>query len=362
MPKSRLVLVPESAMPPINEAESNRLIEVQRDILKLVVTNDDSQQAFDSLCKAAEGIVQNALASVMFYKEGNVSLEVRSSPNLPFEALPLVNGLVPSEECASCGTAVFTGEPQFVADTSTDVRWKNHQNLVKDLNIHACWSMPICDNECNSIGSFALSSFEKRAPTNFQINLLQTSAFLAGLILQREQDHKALHKAAHYDHLTNLPNRFLFNIQAEQAIARANRIKAPLSLFFIDLDNFKALNDELGHEAGDEALTKVADRMNSNIRREDLLTRVGGDEFILLVESARNREELTLIAEKLIVALKDPFTIQGKEWQINASIGISIYPEDGLSVDDLLRKADKAMYAAKSLSSGKVQFYSKETS
>ena len=358
MPKGNLVLVPDSEMPSINEADSNRLVKVQRDILEIIVTSDNFQHAFDSLCTSAEGIVEGALASIMFYKESGDALEVRSSPNLPFEAFAKVNGLVPGEKAASCGTAVFKEEPQFISDTANDERWKDHQGLVNDLDIHACWSMPICDKKGSAVGSFALSSFEKRAPNDFQINLLQTSAFLAGLILQREQDHKALYRAAHYDHLTNLPNRFLFNLHADQAIARANRTKTPLSLFFIDLDNFKALNDELGHEAGDEALTRIAERMNSNIRKEDLLTRVGGDEFILMVESARSRNELTLIAEKLIKALKEPFVIQGKKREINASIGISSYPEDGTNVDDLVRKADKAMYAVKSNPNAKVQFYS----
>ncbi|MCF6193069.1 MAG: sensor domain-containing diguanylate cyclase [Kangiellaceae bacterium] len=358
MPKGNLVLVPDSEMPPINEADANRLVKVQRDILKLIVTSDDFQHAFDSLCKTAEGIVADSVASIMFYRESGDALEVRSSPHLPLEAIEMVNGLVPGAQSASCGTAVFKQKPQYITDTSTDERWKEHQDLVNNLNIHACWSMPICDADGQAIGSFALSSFEKRAPSDFQMNLLQTSAFLAGLILQREIDHKALYNAAHYDHLTKLPNRFLFNIQAEQAIARANRIKAPLSLFYIDLDKFKVLNDELGHEAGDEALTRVADRMSSNIRREDLLTRIGGDEFILMVESARSRHELTLIAEKLISALREPFIIQDKKWKINACIGISSYPTDGMNVDDLVRKADKAMYAAKSDPNSKVQFYS----
>ncbi len=358
MQKQTLALVSDTGVPSIGEAEANQLVKVQRDILKLIVTGHDFQKAFDALCLVTEKIVDNALASIMFYKSDYKALEVRSAPNLPLEALSLFNGLVPDENAASCGTTVFKGTPQFASDTSTDSRWKDHQNLVENLNVHACWSMPICDESGRSIGSFALSSFEKRSPTDFQINLLQSSAYLAGLILQRENDHKALQKAAHYDHLTHLPNRFLFNLEVDRAISRASRTGNSFSLFYIDLDDFKQVNDELGHEAGDEILLKVAQRMNENIRSEDLLTRIGGDEFILLVESVSTHNELLAIAEKIQTTLMSPFWVKDKDWNIRASIGISSYPENGLNIDQLVRCADKAMYRAKSKDGSRLQFYS----
>lgn len=358
MQEPKLTLVSNTEAPTINDSEATQLVEVQRDILKLIVTGDDFQKAFDSLCEMSEKIVDGSLASIMFYDDSYESLQVRSSPNLPPEALLQLNGLLPGQNAASCGTAVFKGTPQFATDTSIDVRWKCHQNLVKNLKVRACWSMPICDNNGRSIGSFALSSFEKREPTNFQINLLKSSAYLAGLILQRESDHKTLERAAYFDHLTQLPNRFLFNSEANNAIARAKRSGTSFSLFYIDLDNFKRANDELGHEAGDEILSKVAARMSENVRSEDLLTRVGGDEFILLVESASERDELSAIAEKIQSTLESSFLVQNREWCISASIGISCYPKDGVNIDQLIRCADKAMYKAKSKNDVKLQFCS----
>ena len=358
MPKGNVSSVSELSMPPIDDSEANQLVKVQRDILNIVVTSDDFQLALDSLCLAAEGIVENALASIMLFEDSSESLRVRSGPSLSSEALELFNGLKPAEDAGSCGTAVFTGKPQFVTDTSSDERWKNHLKLVRELDVHACWSMPIQTKDGRFVGSFALASFEKRVPSDFQINLLQTTAYLAGIIVQREIEYAQLQQAAHYDHLTKLPNRFLFNLQAEQAIARANRTKDLLSIFFIDLDNFKNLNDQLGHDAGDEVLRRVSKRMSSNIRREDSLARIGGDEFVLLVESAKTHRELMIIAEKLVQTLAPPFCVQGQNWKIGASIGISSFPKDGLTLEKLIRNADKAMYTAKSSSSCKIKFYS----
>lgn len=342
----------------LSEMEAHQLAQVQCDILNIAVTGTDFQLALDSICRAAEGIVPNSLASIMTYSDDEKSLEVRSSPNLPEEARKMLNGLIPGPQAASCGTAVFCGEPQFIGNTLTDDRWEEHLDLAKDLNICACWSMPIRDPNKKTIGSFAISSFEKRDPTDFQIKLLQTNAYLVELVLQREKDHQQLSRAAHYDHLTGLPNRTLFNIHAEQAIARANRTNLPMSLFYIDLDRFKQINDELGHQIGDEALVSIASRMNKCVRREDSLARVGGDEFILLVESAKSRDELAIIANKILKAFESPISLKDREYSVGASIGISCYPKDGMTIEELVGNADRAMYVAKSAARDKIQFYS----
>jgi len=342
----------------LTNLESNQLIEVQRDILELVVTSSDYQHALEALCHAAEGIVADALSSIMLFNDSKTALTVRAAPSLSSDAIEKLSGIVPGENSGSCGTAIFTSTPQFVSDTSLDERWRDYQSVARDLNIHACWSTPIIDRQNNAIGSFAITSFEKRAPSQFQINLMQTGAYLASLVLQRERDDQALQRAAYYDHLTKLPNRFLFNIRLEHAMARANRSKSSLALFYIDLDNFKYINDKFGHNIGDKVLREISDRMSSHIRREDSLARIGGDEFILLVENQPDHAELNIIASKVMQAFVNVILIEDFSIELSASIGISIYPKNSMSANQLISYADNAMYVAKSNKRDKIQFYS----
>ncbi len=358
MVASNVVLESKGNSDELTLEESNQLIKVQRDILEIVVMGDDYQFALDSLCRVAEGIVDSAVASIMVYNLDKTGLSVRAAPNLNEQARLALNSLVPGENAGSCGTAVFTGTPQFVKDTNRDKRWQNLQAFVNEFNVHACWSMPIVDNDNQVTGSFALSSFSKRAPNQFQINLLRTASYLASLVLRREQEAQILQQAAHNDYLTNLPNRNLFKKRADQAIARVSRCSSPLAVFFIDLDNFKQVNDDFGHETGDIVLKEVAARLQSRVRQEDTFARLGGDEFVLLIEDMKEIDELRLIASKLLDALIEPIKHEQKQYCISASIGISIYPINGLNTSDLLKSADKAMYVAKSLKKDKIQFYS----
>ncbi|MFT6967545.1 MAG: diguanylate cyclase (GGDEF)-like protein [Cellvibrionaceae bacterium] len=354
----------QSGVDALTLEESNKLVKVQRDILEIVVTGNDSQSALDSLCKIAEDIVDNSIASIMIFNACRTELLVRAAPNLSHQACEDLNGLVPGEFSGSCGTAVYKGVPQFVCDTSTDKRWENLQKHIFDFNVHACWSMPIVDSNNQPIGSFALSSFSKREPNQFQKNLMQTASYLVSLVLRRETESVMLKQAAHYDALTNIPNRSLFNERIAHAMAKANRSGTRLAIFFIDLDNFKQINDKYGHNVGDKVLQEVAFRFQKCIRGEDTFARIGGDEFILLVENNDAVVELTWIAEKLQNAIFDPIVLEGAgdsakdDYQIAASIGISIYPTHGLTSYELLECADKAMYIAKSSKNSNIQFYS----
>lgn len=338
--------------------ESNQLLSVYKQILEVTVTGSDFQHALDCLCSAAEGILPEAVASIMVFNESKNALKVRSAPNLSECAIKQLNGLEPGENAGSCGTAVFKQTPQYVYDTKSDPRWQNFQEFVKEFNVNACWSMPIIQRDNNVIGSFALSSFKRRIPTAFQQNLLQTAAYLASLVLMREQEDAKLQLAAHCDQLTQLPNRCLFNMRVEQAIARAERSGQEFGLFFIDLDNFKQINDEHGHMVGDRVLYCVSKRMSESVRKEDTLARLGGDEFVLLIESFDDKQELHLIAQKILSTYQIPVNVGSKDHKIDASIGISRFPIDGDSVLNLIKRADKAMYSAKKSQSNKIKFSS----
>jgi diguanylate cyclase (GGDEF)-like protein/PAS domain S-box-containing protein len=152
---------------------------------------------------------------------------------------------------------------------------------------------------------------------------------------------------AYHDPLTGLPNRILFNDRLTMAAAQANRQKQRVGVLFIDLDRFKTINDSLGHSIGDELLKAVACRIQSCLREGDTVSRLGGDEFTLVLPGLGDAVDAARVAEKVLIGLRAPFRLEGCELRVSASIGISLYPDDGLDVDGLLRNADVAMYRAK---------------
>ncbi|MBW8846601.1 MAG: diguanylate cyclase, partial [Burkholderiales bacterium] len=154
---------------------------------------------------------------------------------------------------------------------------------------------------------------------------------------------------AHHDALTDLPNRLHFVASLERALLGADRNHASVALLFIDLDHFKTVNDTLGHAAGDQLLIEVAGRLRKAVRAEDLVARLAGDEFVVLLERLHGRDEAVGVARKVLADLAAPQQIEGQAITPMASIGIAMYPGDGLSAGDLLDAADNAMYEAKRL-------------
>lgn len=172
---------------------------------------------------------------------------------------------------------------------------------------------------------------------------------------QEELEHVATHDA-----LTNLPNRILFQDRLEQAIQRAERNSKLGGLFFLDLDRFKNINDNLGHQVGDDLLVQVTQRLMKICRKTDTLARLGGDEFTLIVENIDNVNELAQIANKILKLFAEPFNLSSYNLDISSSIGISVFPQDSHEPGELIRHADTAMYSAKEQGRNNYKFYTHE--
>ncbi|MHB8728271.1 MAG: sensor domain-containing protein [Sulfuricaulis sp.] len=181
-------------------------------------------------------------------------------------------------------------------------------------------------------------------------------------ITERLQAQQRLQFLAHHDALTSLPNRAMFLERLDHALTRARWTQRPLAILFLDLDRFKNINDTLGHDIGDSALRVTAERLKSCVREGDTVARLGGDEFTVLLEDIANSDDVPAIAQKITDTLSRPFDLDGREFTITTSIGISLYPSDGDDSLKLLRNADTAMYRAKDQGRNKFQFYSAEMS
>ncbi len=179
-------------------------------------------------------------------------------------------------------------------------------------------------------------------------------------VTEMKKTEKDLYHLAHHDLLTGLPNRLLLNEYIDHAIKRAKRRKSLVAVLFFDLDNFKIINDSFGHTIGDQLLQESAKRLQSCIRKEDSVSRISGDEFILLLEDINHTDDLLTVIQKLLHAFQQDFCLPDHTASVTASIGVSLYPQDGDNSTELLRNADAAMYRAKHNGRNTYQFYQED--
>ncbi len=176
----------------------------------------------------------------------------------------------------------------------------------------------------------------------------------------RKRMQEDMRKKAMHDQLTGLPNRASFLESLDRAVRKARRRQGRFSVLFVDLDHFKAVNDTLGHGAGDQLLQSVSERLSSAVRESDLVARLGGDEFVVLIEEHRGPEEVMIVAQKILNFLERPVLLDWREVNISGSVGIASFPDDGDEVETLMKNADAAMYQAKERGRNNFQFYSTE--
>ena len=210
--------------------------------------------------------------------------------------------------------------------------------------------VPLCTRDL-AFGVLALSGAHRDAFDPFAIQWVETLARHLAIIVslaavRKETEARILHLALH-DPLTDLPNRTLFYDRLKQALAQAKRHGRKVGVLFVDLDRFKAINDSLGHEAGDALLKIVADRLVRCVRSTDTVARLSGDEFTLVLQDLNREQDAGLVAQKVLDAVAHPVTVGSQKIPITASVGIALYPFDATDPEVLIALADRAMYRAK---------------
>jgi diguanylate cyclase (GGDEF)-like protein len=198
-------------------------------------------------------------------------------------------------------------------------------------------------------------------PPLFAARIADTGMLCAqrlGLSLSNNARAERLYHQAHFDPLTQLPNRQLFREQLQQELDQVHTEGTAGALLYIDLDHFKRINDSMGHEVGDKLLAVVAQRLQGCVKEDDTVARLGGDEFTVILRNVRERAEVGSIAERIVEAMRHPMWLGGRDHHVQASIGITLFPDDGGDLDQLLHHADLAMYRAKDLGRSGAVFYS----
>ena len=273
-----------------------------------------------------------------------------------FMAFSRVRTQTPGNSTGPIHQVWSTNAPVWIADVAHDINMRRGPAALK-AGLHSIFAFPIVVGE-EFYGVIELFGREARPPDPGLVAAVQTIGSQIGQFMARKAAEQNLRFFASHDPLTGLSNRTMFNDRLHQALAQAARFERSLALLFIDLDGFQDVNDTHGHTVGDVLLAELANRLRASLREGDVIGRMGGDEFVVLIEEFTEAGQVAEVAKKLLDTVARPFTLQGRDCQVTASLGISIYPDDGKDADTLIKNADMAMYLVKQQGKSSYRFYS----
>jgi diguanylate cyclase (GGDEF)-like protein/PAS domain S-box-containing protein len=325
-------------------------------VLKALAETESLPEVMTLLCHEIKRIAPEISATVVrLTPDGH--LQSLAAPDFPPEYSNQINSIEAPLTGASPATAAFRGEPVLTRDIENDPAWDIAREQTLKLGYKACWAVPVKSRDNRTIGALTFYYRVCRSPNKLHTQLAETSVYLCALAIERAETRTRIHHLAFFDDLTDLPNRSLLHVQANQAIAQATRDNEQLAVLFIDIDRFKQVNDSLGHPAGDTLLRVVASRLREAIREVDILGRYSGDEFVIVLTQC-DSVHATELAGRLLATLAAPCRIGEITLNPAASIGISLFPGNGRDMDTLIHQADMAMYQAKHRGRGCFSFFS----
>jgi diguanylate cyclase (GGDEF)-like protein len=334
----------------------------QANVLELIATHTPLGQVLDRLCLLIEAQLPGTLASVLLLDEDGQHLRHGAGPSLPPAYREAVRSVVVGPKAGSCGTAAHRRAQVVVEDIEADPLWRpRYKKLAAAHGLRSCSSSPVLSHGDTVLGTFALYKRVPGPPSAAECELIGLATRLAGIAIERHAAQQRIHHLAHHDVLTGLVNRFGLQGQLQLALAQAARHGSGVSLAYIDLDNFKVINDSLGHAAGDEVLREVARRLQGGVRGGDTVARQGGDEFLVVfTDQTGDPAALAPRLQWLREAVAQPICIGERVFLVTCSVGVAHYPRDARDVNDLLSCADIALYRAKDGGRDAVQFFSAE--
>lgn len=342
---------------PLEERSGQAAIDaLQREVLEAVALGRSLAAVMDLLCRRVEAMAPELMCSVLEV-DAQGRLHPLAAPSLPASYSQALDGVQIGPSVGSCGTAAWRRSPVEVQDIATDPLWADFSALALSYGLAACWSTPILLTPERVGATFALYYREPRAVALFHRRMVEACTQLCRVALMHQENQREIERLAYYDAVTGLANRTLFGERARQSLQMAARMDTPVAMLLLDIDRFKTINDSLGHQPGDEVLAEVARRLGACLRDTDTLARLGGDEFVALLPSC-GASDAAQVADKLIEALKPAHKLRSEVVAIlSASIGISVYPDDGQDLEQLLKHADIAMYEAKRAGRACARFY-----
>jgi diguanylate cyclase (GGDEF)-like protein/PAS domain S-box-containing protein len=317
-------------------------------MLEMVARGAELPGILDAIVRQIELEDKSARCSILLLDAEGRHLLTGAAPSLPAAYNQAIDGIEIGVGVGSCGTAAALGRRVVVEDIMTHEYWRPYVQLARDAGLRACWSEPILSSRGKVLGTFAIYHAEPKAPQSDDIERIGFAANIAAIAIENRHATEELEKQAHSDYLTGLANRRHFLELAENELARTVRYGRQLSILMLDVDRFKQVNDTYGHKIGDLVLRKLSVLCLGALRSVDVVGRMGGEEFaVLLPETAI--ESALEAAERLRSTIADAHVTLagGLPLHFTVSVGVATLDDQDANIDVLLNQADQALYRAK---------------
>lgn len=330
----------------------------QHKILGAIAQDQPLEGILKQIVGAAELQLADLILAAFLYRDGYLYSATASSLPFSYQRAISRTGI----ECRSglWNGLVQGGTPVISPDILNDPHWRDEREEAVANGLRSAVLLPLKNGNDETLGVLAAFSSVPRPFEEQTMSILQSSADLAALAIERRQYNDQLIHRAMYDTITGLPNRSLLEDRLSQAVGLARRSNSCFSIILFDLDRFKDINDSLGHPCGDEILRQVAQRLEVCIRRSDTLARIGADEFTIILNNLHSPAGVLPVIDKILDTLRLPFQVDGHELYLNACIGYCIYPQDGEDVRALLKNVDSTLAFAKASGKNTVRRFEPE--
>ncbi|WP_208454794.1 EAL domain-containing protein [Caballeronia sp. BCC1704] len=334
-----------------------RRVEQSR-ILEMIAKSVPLEEVLDHIVRGVEPQIADARCAVLLREGAGHLLRVGAAPSLPETFHEAVAQTRINADASLSGKAIHTRQPVCVIDVARDAAVASELANAGLADVRSIWAFPVLSADGAAVGEVTIYTHGMQRPSEAESQAIAFATRIAGIAIQRSLAEERIRHMANHDSLTGLPNRTLLSDRLKQALLQAQRYGRGVTTIFIDLDNFKLINDSLGHRAGDELLQTVAERMSKTVRSTDTVVRLGGDEFVIvLLEDDQSGTGVVETVERLREAILQPAKLQGQHYQVSCSLGYASYPNDGRDADTLLMNADAAMYHAKEQGRNNCQAY-----
>ena len=330
----------------------------QSHVLEMIAMNAPLKEVLDYLVHLIEAQMDGMSGSILVLGNNGLHLQHVAGPSLPDVFKKALDGIHIGPDAGSCATGASRGGAMIVSGVASHPLWDKHRELAAQHGFGSCWSMPIISHQGGLVGALGMYSTSVREQDVAAAHLLNEISRIAGIAVERQQAADRIEFMVHHDALTGLPNRILLKDRLAQAISFAQRYERWISVVFINLDNFKTVNDSLGQNVGDELLKTIAGRLTDCMRSTDTVVRFAGDEFVvILFDQPKNADIVIQTLQKIRATIAEPVNLVGHNLHVTSSIGLANYPDDGMDADTLLANANAAMCRAKDSGRDNFQFY-----
>jgi diguanylate cyclase (GGDEF)-like protein/PAS domain S-box-containing protein len=340
------------------QKEAEELLSHEAQVLELIARDAPLADTLPAIVELVEKHSDGITGILLLTKDAR-SLEIGAPGSVPTELLEIARRapLNPNPT----GEAFDLRRPTIVPDLANHPHTEELSVRAAQLGVHSGWSVPIIENRTDELlGVIATYFKDRREPTEHEREVGAVASHLASIAIERDRWQQALYHQARHHQLTGLPNRSLILEKLDLAIERATNDGTTAAVMFIDLDRFKVVNDSLGHAAGDKLLVRFGGRLSNLVRPGDFVGHFGADEFIVILENITDTDDVRFVANRLDLALSEPFGLDEGEIFLSASIGVAMSHGGDESSESLLQHADAAMFRAKDLGRDRMEVFDRE--